>query len=75
MGYDVSTNPPSIAFSDQGETPCGSCDPAVQLWASPAAELEDEDWEEELLQKRETHRPIRVDALPRTPRIDTSRPL
>merc|ERR1740121_1528331 len=75
VGYDVSTNPPSIAFSDQGETPCGSCDPAVQLWASPAAELEDEDWEEELLEKRETHRPIRVDALPRTPRIDTSRPL
>jgi len=76
VGYDISTNPPSVAFSDQGETPCGTCDPAVQLWASPAADLEDDDaWEQELPEKKETHRPIRVNALPRMPRIDTSKPL
>jgi len=74
VGYDVSTDPPSIAFSDQGETPCGGCDPTVQLWASPSADLEDEDWEEDLLEKKEAHRPIRVDAMPRMPRIDTSQP-
>jgi hypothetical protein len=75
VGYDVSTNPPSIAFSDQGETPCGTCDPTVQLWASPASDFEDDDWEEMLLEKKETHRPIRVNGLPRMPRIDTSKPL
>jgi len=75
VGYDVSTNPPSIAFSDQDQTPCGTCDPTVQLWASPAVDVEDEDWEEDMLERRETHRPIRVNALPRMPRIDTSKPL
>jgi hypothetical protein len=75
VGYDVSTNPPSIAFSDQGETPCGTCDPTVQLWASPASDFEDDDWEEELLEKKETHRPIHINGLPRMPRIDTSKPL
>jgi hypothetical protein len=75
VGYDVSTTPPSIAFSDQDETPCGNCDPTVQLWASPASDFEDDDWEEMLLEKKETHRPIRVNGLPRMPRIDTSKPL
>jgi len=77
VGYDVSTDPPSIAFSDQGETPCGACDPAVRLWARPAEQdLEDEGaWEQALPEQRELHRPLRVDAPPRLPRLDTSQPL
>jgi len=70
VGYDVSTNPPSISFSDQTKTPCGTCghaaDPKVQLWAVPEDEAEE---------AKLGPRGIFVDQRPRMPRIDTTKPL
>lgn len=67
VGYDVSTKPPSVSFTPQEDTPCGSCRNAEQA-ATPKVNLAS-------VRGGSTSMPIRIWGPVRLPSIDVTKPL